>query len=107
MVEEVKERAVGKFVCFDDWMGGEGSDDERAANNKESADFDKVFADDKFSKREKKGHLLLQLQKTYKGDERFMLDKDFTADDAKKLPQNMIGALSTREYKDLIAKKPR
>ena len=95
-MEEVKERAVGKKVNFTDWMGS--SDDEKVSDKKITPDFNQIFADDKFSKREKKGHLLLQLQKTYKGDERFMLNKDFTADDAKKLPQNMLGALSSREY---------
>jgi hypothetical protein len=33
------------------------------------------------------------------------LNKDFVADDTKKLPQNMLGALSSREYQELIAKK--
>ena len=95
-MEEVKERAVGKKVSFTDWMGS--SDDEKVSGKKITPDFNQIFADDKFSKREKKGHLLLQLQKTYKGDERFMLNKDFIADDAEKLPQNMLGALSSREY---------
>lgn len=66
-----------KKVCFDDWMG----EDPKSTYN-----IDKIFADDKFSKRDRKGHLLLQLQKTYKGDDRFKLDKDFEADDAKQLP---------------------
>ena len=58
-----------KRVCFDDWMGE--SDDDNQKQKKRSDDFEKIFAEDKFSKREKKGHLLLQLQKTYKGDDRF------------------------------------
>lgn len=63
----------GKKVGFNDWMGSEseGDDEKQIAKKKKSQDFDKIFADDKFSKREKKGHLLLQLQKTYKGDDRF------------------------------------
>lgn len=77
---------------------GEGED---------KADFDKIFADDKFSKREKKGHLLLQLQKTYLGDDRFKLDKDFGVEDedVDKLPKNLLGALSTKETQDLITDK--
>ena len=59
-----------KRVLFDDWMG-ESDDDDNQKQKKRSDDFEKIFAEDKFSKREKKGHLLLQLQKTYKGDERF------------------------------------
>ena len=59
-----------KRVLFDDWMG-ESDEDDNQKQKKRSDDFEKIFAEDKFSKREKKGHLLLQLQKTYKGDERF------------------------------------
>ena len=59
-----------KRVRFDDWMGESDEDDDQK-QKKRSDDFAKIFAEDKFSKREKKGHLLLQLQKTYKGDERF------------------------------------
>ena len=33
------------------------------------------------------------------------MNKDFVADDTKKLPQNLLGALSTREYEDLITAK--
>ena len=71
----------------------------------ENADFDKIFADDKFSKREKKGHLLLQLQKTYKGDDRFQLDKNFDINEVDKLPKNLIGSLSSKEYQELIYEK--
>ena len=45
----------------------------------------------------------MQLQKTYRGDERFRLDDDFdinlkqAAANRKSLPQNMLGALSKRE----------
>ena len=61
-----------KRVRFDEWMGESDEDDnQNQKQKKRSDDFDKIFAEDKFSKREKKGHLLLQLQKTYKGDERF------------------------------------
>ena len=60
-------------VRFDDWMGDSDDDDhnQNSKQKKNHNDFEKLFAEDKFSKREKKGHLLLQLQKTYKGDERF------------------------------------
>ena len=46
-----------KKVNFEDWMGGESDEEGKKKRN----NFDKIFADDKFSKREKKGHLLLQL----------------------------------------------
>lgn len=84
------EHAQSKKVHFDDWMVSEDEKDDSSGiatkRKAKDVDYDKVFADDKFSKREKKGHLLLQLQKTYKGDDRFMLNKDFTADDTKQLP---------------------
>ena len=49
-----------KRVRFDDWMGESDEDDDQK-KKKRSDDFEKIFAEDKFSKREKKGHLLLQL----------------------------------------------
>lgn len=54
-MEEEKNRE-GKKVRFDDWMGSD-SEDERQGQKKES--IDKIFAADKFSKQDKKGHLLL------------------------------------------------
>jgi len=47
------------------------------------------------------------LQKTYKGDDRFKLDKDFGVEDedVDKLPKNLLGALSTKETQDLITDK--
>ena len=69
-------------------------------------DYNKVF--EKTQYEGKQGHLLLQLQKTYKGDDRFKLDKDnFDIDmkeavaHRKSLPQAMLGALSKRE-EDLL-----
>ena len=46
----------------------------------------------------------MQLQKSYKGDDRFYLTKDFTVDKKMKkaLPQSMLGAMSKREL-DLLA----
>ena len=103
------EHAKKGKVVYDDWLASSESENDsdtiKPKSIKKEVNFDKVFAEDKFSKREKKGHLLLQLQKTYKGDDRFKLDKDFVADDAKKLPANMIGSLSTREYELLMEKK--
>ena len=86
-------------------MGDESGSDDSDEPKQVEKDLGSLFAVDKFSKREKKGHLLLQLQKTYKGDERFQLNKDFVADDTDKLPQNLLGSLSSREYQDLIAAK--
>ena len=93
-------------MSFEEWMGGESEgEDDRNAKSKGREDFDKIFADDKFSKREKKGHMLLQLQKTYKGDARFKLNKDYDVDQLKHLPSSMLGSLSTREYQDFITAK--
>ncbi len=50
----------------------------------------------------------MQLQKSYKGDSRFHLNKDFDIDLARKrdLPEGMLGALSKREQ-DLLNEKDR
>ena len=58
---ESPRHAQTKKVSFADWMG---SDEEPVSGSKgdkkgREDDYDKVFAEDKFSKREKKGHLLL------------------------------------------------
>lgn len=54
-----------------------------------------------------RGHLRLQLQKTYKGDERFKLDENFKVDksDAKLMPQEMFGAMSKKEKEELFRVK--
>lgn len=44
---------------YADWMGASSDSDDGGKGKK--SDLSKVFAEDKFSKREKKGHLLLQL----------------------------------------------
>ena len=58
-------------VKFQDWMEMESEDSDDGPTLKPSDDFDTLFAVDKFSKKEKKSQLLLQLQKSYKGDQRF------------------------------------
>ena len=68
---EKAERAISKKVKFSDWMGDDSPSDDSDEPKRDEKDLGSLFAVDKFSKREKKGHLLLQLQKTYKGDERF------------------------------------
>lgn len=68
---EKAERAISKKVKFSDWMGEDSPSDDSDEPEQVEKDLGHLFAADKFSKREKKGHLLLQLQKTYKGDERF------------------------------------
>ena len=68
-------------------------------------DIDNAFAVDKFSKKGNKSHILLQLQKSYKDDDRFKLNKTFTDIDTTKLPQSMINALSSKEYDDLVRGK--
>ena len=85
-------------VRYSDWMEGSHSEDEH--------NWDKVFNKDKFDKGGK-GHLLLQLQKSYKGDDRFRLDTDDFGVDVVKdkgehggkiaLPETMLGSLSKRE----------
>lgn len=53
-----------------------------------------------------KGHLRLLLQKSYKGDDRFKLDKSFKIDTDKSLmPENLLGAISKHE-KDSLFQKP-
>ena len=72
-------------VKFSDWMDNP-DDDKSDQDGDRETDFDKLFAVDKFSKKEKKSQLLLQLQKSYKGDDRFQLNKDFAVDDLDRLP---------------------
>ena len=49
-----------------------------------------------------KGHMRLQLQKTYEGDERFKLTGDFHVDKKAKLPEKMIGGMSRMERDQLL-----
>jgi hypothetical protein len=69
------------------------------------SDSDDRSAQDAFSKEQfegSKGHMRLQLQKTYQGDERFKLDKSFNVSKNQKLlPDQMKGAMSKRE-RDLL-----
>ena len=69
------------------------------------SDSDDQSAQDAFSKEQfegSKGHMRLQLQKTYQGDERFKLDKSFNVSKNQKLlPDQMKGAMSNRE-RDLL-----
>lgn len=53
-------------VKYSEWMDDSASDAEN---------WDRVFNKDKFDQGGK-GHMLLQLQKSYKGDDRFRLDED-------------------------------
>lgn len=87
-------------VRYEDWMGDISSDNE---NEKDQKD---VF--DRSEYEGKEGHLLLQLQKTYQGDDRFHLNKDFDIDLKRKkdLPQSMLGAMSKRET-ELLAEQPK
>ena len=47
----------------------------------------------------------MQLQKSYKDDDRFKLNKTFKDIDTTKLPQSMIDALTSKEYDDLVRGK--
>ena len=85
-----KKKVVGKLEA----MSG--------ASEEDRANYDSVFEKQRYEGT--KGHLLLQLQKSYKGDERFQLkDDDFDIDlgknkDPKKvLPQGMLDALTKKE----------
>lgn len=78
------------------------NEDEDSNSSHSGEDYEHAF--DKSQYEGKKGHLLLQLQKSYKGDSRFkLLGKEHAGFDidlkqAKKhLPQSMLGALSKRE----------
>ena len=105
--EQEQEITKGKLVRFDDWMGGDdSSENEGQVDKKEPSDVeDYSRAFDKSQYEGKKGHLLLQLQKSFKGDERFQLttSADFNISfkdmkmTRKQLPQTMLGALSKRE----------
>ena len=46
-------------VKFSDWIDDEAEEGGDVLAKKQETDFDKLFAVDKFSKKEKKGHLLL------------------------------------------------
>ena len=54
-------------------------DDDMPGNDVEQGadDIANAFALDKFSKKGAKSHILLQLQKSYKDDDRFKLNKEF------------------------------
>ena len=70
-----------------DWLQSDSESDQAADQFQKS-----YFEGDR-------GHLRLQLQKTYKGDDRFKLDENFKVDksDAKLMPQEMFGAMSKKE----------
>mmetsp|Transcript_27030 Transcript_27030/g.41169 ORF Transcript_27030/g.41169 Transcript_27030/m.41169 type:complete len:121 (+) Transcript_27030:1-363(+) len=87
-------------VSYNDWMG----DDEDDQSQQEDAG----FAQDRFEGLD--GHMRLQLQKTYGGDDRFKLTEDFDVSlkDANKshthVPDNMLGALSKTEFQHFFSK---
>lgn len=86
-------------VHYSEWMEDSGDD---------LQDWGAVFHKDKFDQGGK-GHMLLQLQKSYRGDDRFRLDQDeFVVNPDKdrgfgkaSLPDTMLGALSKREREAL------
>ena len=91
------------FVKFDEWMGSDVSDHVEIEHERE--DVGNSFAIDKFSRGGKKSHLLLQLQKTYKDDSRFKLNRDFSDIDTTKLPKSVLNNLTSKEYDDLVRGK--
>ena len=80
-----------------DWLQSDSEDDD--------SDHASKFQKDYFEG--ERGHLRLQLQKTYKGDERFKLDEGFRVDksDSKLMPADMFGAMSKREKESLFKTK--
>jgi hypothetical protein len=95
-VDEGKKKE-GKKVRFEDWMGD--SEEER----------DHDFSQTRFEGRD--GHLRLQLEKTYKGDDRFKLTEDFDVSFAdanrskRHVPDIMMGGMSKREIESLFKSK--
>lgn len=77
----------------------------QSSSDSEGSDLDARFDKQEFEG--DKGHLRLQLQKTYKGDERFKLDKNFTVETKSKhhLPDDLFGSLSKREKDNLFHNK--
>jgi hypothetical protein len=96
-------------IRYSEWMDDSASDTDN---------WDRVFNKDKFDQGGK-GHMLLQLQKSYKGDDRFRLDEDegFAVNPLKdkgvggkiQLPEAMLGQLTKREREALteVGKKRR
>lgn len=87
-----------KVVQYSDWMVND--DDSSSHHGDPNSDYSDAFDKEQYEGR--KGHLLLQLQKSYKGDDRFQLgvSRDFDVDTVAKkrfLPQSMLGNLSKRE----------
>ena len=87
-------------VKYSDWM--QDSDE----NDNQPNAFDQSRFDDGLE-----GHMRLQLEKTFGGDDRFKLTNDFNVSlgDANKhkkhVPDIMLGALSKREQEDFFAHK--
>ena len=114
---------IKKVVKYSDWMNddNESRDSKKKKKTKKleiisnqsevDSNYDHVFEKSQYEGT--KGHLLLQLQKSYKGDDRFNLkkDQDFDIDlehkDPKKvLPQAMLDALTKKEEGMLKEEKP-
>ena len=89
-----------RVVKFEDWMS-EGSDAEEPAGFPSHDRFEGGID----------GHMRLQLEKTFGGDERFKLTKDFDVSlkDAnagkRHISEVMMGGLSKKEQKDFFEKK--
>lgn len=77
----------------------------KSDSDSEASDLDARF--DKSEFEGDRGHLRLQLQKTYKGDDRFKLDKGFSVETKSKhhLPDDLFGSLSKREKEGLFSNK--
>lgn len=96
-----------KLDLFSD---SESSDSEdRNINVKTSKKKDDI--DSRFHKKELEGvsgHMLLQMKKGYKGDDRFQLDDRFAGDinfAHQKLSNNVLGAMSKLETNQMLEKK--
>lgn len=100
------EEEYGK-VKYTDWMGSDEDQEETSQGQGGQIQKEDEFAQERFEGLD--GHMRLQLEKTYGGDDRFKLTDDFTvsfkdANKAKRhIPDTMLGAMSKREQEDFIS----
>ena len=106
-------------VSYNDWMGSDEDEHEEASQSQgqggqiDNSDYKEKKADQEEFIQQRfeglDGHMRLQLEKTYGGDERFKLTDEFKvsfkdANKAKRhIPDAMLGALSKREQQDFIS----
>jgi len=83
-----------KKVGAKDWLGD-------SSDESEAADFDRPLVHD-----DKKGRLMFELQKSYGGDRRFKLDKDFMDDlEEEKMPEKVKLSIASAGFAKLDTEK--